>query len=237
MTDIPDRDLPEDPDTALAGEYVLRLLGPEEAAACAAREARDPDFAARVAAWRADLEPLDAAYAEAAPPAGLERRISERLFGAAEPSGLARLWRSAGLWRGVAAAAVLAAAWFAWLPTRVPAPGEAPARLVSALASADTDVELLALFEPQAAVLNINRTSGAPAPGRALELWVIEGDAAAGLARRAAGQRRWRASRCRASSPRGSGPAARSRSATRRPGGSTTGVPGPVVAAGPVSEI
>ena len=236
MTDIPDRDLPEDPDTALAGEYVLRLLGPEEAAACAAREARDPDFAARVAAWRADLEPLDVAYPEAAPPAGLERRISERLFGTAEPSGLARLWRSAGLWRGVAAAAVLAAAWFAWLPTRPPVPGEAPARLVSALASADTDVELLALFEPQAAVLNINRTSGAPAPGRALELWVIEGDAApvslgvlpdTPLARiplpRELAERL--------------GPGSTLAVSDEAAGGSTTGVPGPVVAVGPVSEI
>jgi len=98
-TDLPD--LPDDPDAALAGEYVLRLLAPEEAAVCEAREARDPAFAALVAAWRRDLEPLDAAYAETAPPAALERRITERLFGA-PPAPLARLWASAGLWRAVA---------------------------------------------------------------------------------------------------------------------------------------
>ena len=38
---------PEERDAALAGEYVLRLLPHEEAAACAAREATDPRFAAR----------------------------------------------------------------------------------------------------------------------------------------------------------------------------------------------
>ena len=45
MTDTPDLpdDLPDDPDAALAGEYVLRLLGPEETAACArARRAIRP---------------------------------------------------------------------------------------------------------------------------------------------------------------------------------------------------
>ena len=175
MTDTPDLrdDLPDDPDAALAGEYVLRLLGPEETAACAAREARDPAFAALVAAWRRDLEPLDAAYAEAAPPAGLERRITERLFGA-PPSPFARLWESVGLWRAVAAAAVVAAVWLAVPAVR--GPGEAPARLVSALAAqGGSDVTLVAVLEPAAAVLSINRTSGAAPQGRALELWAIEG--------------------------------------------------------------
>jgi anti-sigma-K factor RskA len=227
---------PEERDAALAGEYVLRLLPAEEAAACAAREATDPRFAAEVAAWRADLEELDGAFAEAAPPAGLERRIEARLFGR-EPSGLARLWASVGLWRAVAAAAVLAALWVGVLsPPARQTPGVPPAMLVSALASVNSDVELLAVYEPQAAVLNLNRTSGTPAPGRSFELWLIEGgqppvslgvlpDTA--LARvPVSGELAARL-----------GPGAQLAVSDEQAGGSTTGVPGEVVALGEVARI
>ena len=135
MIDAP-LETPEERDAALAGEYVLRLLPAEEAAACAAREATDPRFAAQVAVWRADLEGLDGAFAEAAPPAGLERRIEARLFGR-EPSGLARLWASVGLWRAVAAAAVLAALWVGVLAPPAPRLRAAAAMLVSTLASVE----------------------------------------------------------------------------------------------------
>ena len=181
MSDVPmPPDLPENPDVALAAEYVLRLLGPEEMADCAGREVREPGFAALVVAWRADFEAFDAGYAPQAPPPGLERRITARLFGtepAAAPSGLARIWRSAGLWRGIAAAAVVAAVILGRPVVPPPTPGEGPARLVSALASqGDSDVALIAIWEPQASVLDINRTGGAPAAGRALQLWVVEND-------------------------------------------------------------
>jgi anti-sigma-K factor RskA len=235
MTDTPD--LPEDPDAALAGEYVLRLLAPEEAAACAAREARDPRFAALVAAWRADLEPLDAAYAETTPPPGLEQRITARLFGA-PPSRLARLWSSAGLWRAATATAAVAALWFAVSAPPAPSPGEPQARLVSALASAEgSDVTLLAVLEPQAAVLSINRTSGAAPPGGSLELWMIEGGnppvslgvlpdtplARVPLPRELADR---------------IGPGTTLAVSSEPLGGSTTGAPtGPVLAAGPVADI
>ena len=223
MTDAPDLppDLPGDPDAALAGEYVLRLLDPEEAAACAAREARDPAFAALVAAWRADLEPLDAAYAEAAPPAGLERR-SRRGCSARRR----RCWRGSGGAPGSGgrrpAAAALAALWLA-----TAAPRSAAARRAAGAAGlgarlVDSDVALLAVFEPEAAVLSINRTSGAAAPGRSLELWVIEGnDPPVSLGVLPTG--RSPGCRCRASSPRASAPAPRSRSATSPRAGSPTG--------------
>ena len=101
-------DLPDDPDAALAAEYVLRLLDPAEEAACAARVAADPGFAAEVARWQSAFSGLDAAFAPAAPPPRMQARIEERLFGK-PPSLAARLWGSAGLWRAVAAAAVLLA--------------------------------------------------------------------------------------------------------------------------------
>ena len=52
---------------------------------------------------------------------------------------------------------------------------EGEARLISALASVDSDVQVLLEYEPEAAVLNITRLSGEPEPGRDLELWVALG--------------------------------------------------------------
>ena len=172
MSDIPSPERPEDADAALAGEYVLRLLGPDETAACAAREVRDRDFAALVALWRADLEGLDVAFDEVAPPAGLERRIRERLFGERRPE-RSGFWRSVGLWQAAAAVAALVAVWFAVVPK--PQPPGAPA-LVSSLAPVGSDVALLAVFDPAASVINVNRTSGTVPTGRSLQLWAIVGD-------------------------------------------------------------
>ena len=171
-------DLPDDRDSALAGEYVLRLLGPEETAACAEREARDADFAARVAAWRADLEAFDGAFTPRVPPAELEKRITERVFGA-EPSGFARLWRNAGLWRGVAAAAVIAAVVLGW-PVAAAAGARRSVRRGWSRRWRRRATAMWRCWrsaEPQASVLKINRTGGAAAPGQALQLWVIEDNA------------------------------------------------------------
>jgi anti-sigma-K factor RskA len=235
----PRMELPDDPDAALAGEYVLRLLDPDETAACAAREARDPAFAALVEEWRARLAGLDGAFAPAPPPAGLQGRIEARLFGtpARERSWLASIWGSAGLWRGVAAAAVLAAVYFGTqVGPLVTPPGEAPARLISALASVDSDVELMAFFEPQAAVLNINRTGGAPAPGRALELWaVVPGEDPVSLGVLPEEERaRVPLTREQAALI---GPGTTLAVSDEAPGGSTSGSPGTVLAAGPVTDI
>lgn len=166
-------------DDALAGEFALRLLDPRETAEGARRYARDPWFARRVEAWRIRLSPLDAAFAAVPPSPSLWPRIEARLFGARR-SVLGRIWAHAGIWRALAGAAAAAAVYLLLAgPTTLapPPPGTAPARLISALASVDSEVALLALLEPQAAVLTINRTSGAAAEGRALELWLIEDDA------------------------------------------------------------
>jgi anti-sigma-K factor RskA len=236
----PGPELPDDPDAALAAEYVLRLLDPAEAAACAAREARDPAFAALVADWRAEFEALDGAYAEVPPPAGLQRQIEDRLFGQErrEPSWLARLWQSAGVWRGVAAAAVLAALWLGTLAPP-PAPVEGEARLISALASQPgSDVSMLAELEPQAAVLNINRTSGAAQPGRSLELWIIEegGDPVSlGVLPE---ETRARVPLTREQADVIGRPGSLLAITDEPPGGSPTGQPNvPPVAIGPVSEL
>ncbi len=89
MTGIDDEDdLPPDRrDSALAAEYVLRLLGPAEDAACVAREYSDPAFAAEVARWQAEFSALDGRFAPVRPPAALRGRIEARLFGARPSAG------------------------------------------------------------------------------------------------------------------------------------------------------
>jgi len=90
--------------TSVAWVARYRETGSVAEAACSARVARDPAFAAEVARWRGTFEALDGEFAEAAPPARVLAQAEARLFGR-PPSLAARLWDSVGLWRGVAAAA------------------------------------------------------------------------------------------------------------------------------------
>jgi anti-sigma-K factor RskA len=173
VSDIDAGGPPDDPDAALAAEYVLRLLDPAEEADCAARVARDPAFAAEVARWQAAFAALDAEFAEQAPPARVLEGTEARLFGR-PPSLAARLWGSVGLWRGVAAAAVVAAV-AAGLLGR-PWPGEEARPLVATVApaapAADT-VQLVALLDREAGLLRFTRIAGAAPSGSSLELWVM----------------------------------------------------------------
>ena len=171
MTDTFDPDeLPEDPDTALAAEYVLRLLDPAAEAACAARVASDPAFAAEVDRWQAAFSALDAAFVPAAPPPGLRARVEERLFGR-PPSLLARLWGSAPLWRGVAAAAIVGLLTLGYFGLNRPEVGQP--ELVATVNPISGNVQLVALVDREAGLLRFSRLAGEPAPGRSLELWLL----------------------------------------------------------------
>ena len=104
------------------------------------------------------------------PPSALRGRVEAALFGPRPPL-LARLWASAALWRGVAAAAVAAAVAVAVLgpPARR---AEAP-DLVATVAPTVGDVQLVALLDREAGVLRFTRVAGAAPPGQSLELWLL----------------------------------------------------------------
>lgn len=232
-TDLPD--LPDDPDTALAAEYVLRLLGPEEEAACAAREARDSDFAAEVARWQAAFAGLDPGFAPVAPPPGLRARVETRLFGAG-PSRAARLWDSVALWRGVAAAGVAAAVAVAVLG--LPGPGGEPPALVATVAPTVGDVELIALLDRDAGVLRFTRVAGVAPPGQSLELWLLPAGAMAPTSLGVVPvEARFTVALPEALARRVT-PGAAILVSQEAEGGSPTGLPqGPVLASGAVSEL
>jgi anti-sigma-K factor RskA len=225
-------DLPDDPDAALAAEYVLRLLDPAEEAACAARIERDPAFAAEVARWQDDLSALDGEFGTAAPPPGLARRVEERLFGR-QPGLLARLWSSAGLWRAVAAAAVVAAVVFGR-----PAPEVGAPELVATVAPTVGDVQLVALLDRDAGLIRFTRLAGEAPPGRSLELWLLpEGATAPASLGVVPSEARFAVAIPTGLAPQ-VGPGTAILVSSEQAGGSPTGQPqGDVLAQGAVSEL
>lgn len=109
---------------ALAGEYALGLLSPDDSANFERRMAADRDLAALAARWIDRFHELDVTVEPLAPSSDLWSRIESALDQAApgpaepkapSPSRALQLWRSLPLWRGVglsgaAASVALAAA-------------------------------------------------------------------------------------------------------------------------------
>lgn len=101
---------------ALAGEYVLGLLDPAEAARCERRAATDAAFAASVEHWRGRLAEIDMAAEPAPLPDVLWERIAAGTRGRTAPQAAPRwraaaqaLWDSLPVWRGVGLGAATAA--------------------------------------------------------------------------------------------------------------------------------
>ncbi len=162
-------DLPDD-DRALAGEYVLGLLAPDEARAFAARLADDPALAAEVARWQEGFAPLAGEAAPVMPPARVWRATSHRLFGTRRRGWLA--WGLPLAAAGLAIALMLAPDLFSRGPD---APDDPAFR--AEIAAEDGSLALAAAYDADTGALYLERRGGSPAPGRAHELWLISGDA------------------------------------------------------------
>ncbi len=168
-----------DDDSLLAAEYVLRLLKPGEEQDFESRLLTDRGLMAAVAGWASRLSGMDDEVAEVVPHRSVKAGLTERLFGAEEKprSILERL----GLWQAVSFASLGLAAFLAWQSLQVPQPAEPVARgplYVSEIAAEDQSLRILAVYDSDAGRLQVNRTAGQAAPGRALELWAIAGDSA-----------------------------------------------------------
>lgn len=174
-----DNDKPErGDDDVLAAEYVLGVLPPDERQAVAGRIDREPGFARLVEGWALHFSPLNAGYDEVAPPASVKAALDSRLFGrpAASPAS-GGFFSSLAFWRGLSAAAVAALLLMVALPFMTPAPVELPVeRLVASLASADSDVSYLVVYDSRSGDVALSHVSGERIPDRDLELWVIQGD-------------------------------------------------------------
>jgi anti-sigma-K factor RskA len=156
----------QDEDDALAAEYVLGVLSPEERAAFERRLKAEAALAARVAVWEDRFAGMNEGFAPARAP-DLLPAIEARLFPGASP---ARPVRRAPWWllAPLAAAALIAALIFA-----VPREATLVARLQT------KGGELVYEVRHQGAELQIARVAGtAAAAGQVHELWIIAPEAA-----------------------------------------------------------
>ncbi|WP_324755042.1 anti-sigma factor [Roseovarius sp. Pro17] len=174
MTGRPPYDEGDDP--VLAGEYALGLLGPDSASAFEARLVGEPQLRALYADWAEDLAGLTDSIAPVDPPAAVQGRIEAQLFGnttVRRPfAGLRGLgWLIGG---GVAAALAL----FVALNTGILGQGPDLPGYTAQIAAEDGSMLLLASYDANDGALIIQHSRGAAPEGRALELWLIAGDAA-----------------------------------------------------------
>jgi len=172
-------EMPErDADKALAGEYALGLLSPEQAAAFESRLAHEPELRVLYAQWAEDLAALTDPIAPVAPPVHLHGAVMTRLFGGddaatAREGGLQWFrWLLGGLTASVLALVLIFAT---GLPERGPQPPDAPA-YVAQLAADDESLLISAAYDAEAGRFHLERARGEAASGRALELWLIAGD-------------------------------------------------------------
>ena len=223
-------------DGMLAAEYVLRLLPPPQEAAFEARLAAEPLLMREVAFWAARLADLNAEVPEVAPPARVRKALINRLFGGpAKPP----FWQRAWVWQAMTVASVALAAFLSVQVLRMPEPVApvAPAPLfIGEIASEDQALRVLAVYDPALQRLNVARTSGEAAAGRALELWAIpDGGAPISLGVLPDAER---AAIALPQELRDQVPRLTLAISDEPPGGSTTGAPtGDVLAVGQVSEL
>ena len=170
MSDTPDID---DDDRITAGEYALGLLPEAEAVAFEARLAAEPALRVLYAQWAEEFALLAEDVAPVAPPSRVAGRISARLFPEPRKRGLSERFGLLG-W-AVAVLAVLLFLSFDGLNFGPGAPTD-PVYIADIVAE-DATLVVLATYDVDG-TLYLEREAGAPRPGRALELWLIAGDAA-----------------------------------------------------------
>jgi anti-sigma-K factor RskA len=168
-------------DEALAAEYVVGVLPAQERRSVSARIESDSAFARVVDRWENHFAPLGAAYAPAEAPAGVKAAIDRRLFGGQAASTPAPaperpgLWASLAFWRGLATAALAALVIYLAIPFVSPPVSVPENRLVASIAPANSDVAYLAVYDVTKGEVALSYVSGERGTDRDFELWMVEG--------------------------------------------------------------
>lgn len=170
-------------DKALAAEHALGVLTAPERAQAERRMARDPAFAADVAAWRARLAPLAEAVEAVEPPVGLWSRIERLLAANDNAAGVMRrlrFWRTATMGAMGLAAASLAAVVFlaAQTPEVITQPRPPMRPMMNARLMTDGGQPLfLAAYDPmRKSILVASLAPPGVDPNHSHELWLIPAD-------------------------------------------------------------
>jgi len=161
-----------------AAEYALGVQDAAERRRSQSRIARDPAFAAQVAAWERRLAGLFAGIAPVEPPSHLWPGIRRRLGWPAVERARGGLWQNVGFWRAAAAAAMVAAVALAVLNTvrEVPQPAATVplARAVTTLSFDNGTPAYLATLDTESgSVLLVPVPAEPDREGRVPELWLI----------------------------------------------------------------
>ncbi|AKO96279.1 hypothetical protein MALG_01091 [Marinovum algicola DG 898] len=161
-------DTPDD-DSVLAAEYVLGLLSEAEEDAFARRLFLEAELRWLCDGWSEYFAALADEAAPVTPPAALWPAIEKRVYGPPMP-----VWRRLNLGTAVigtalAAGLAFAALRFGWL---LPEPQPLTAELTSETAG---EVARIAL-DPESGAVTAELVGLFPEPGRARELWLIQGD-------------------------------------------------------------
>jgi anti-sigma-K factor RskA len=178
MTTGDDNDLERGGDDLLAAEYVLGVLPADERGQAARRVETDPAFASLVDGWEVRLSPLAAGYDPVDVPVAVKAAIDRRLFSAPAATAPSGMLAGLAFWRGLAIAAVaglIALAVWTAAPWLQPSGAPQAERLVASLASDETDVRYLVVYDGDKAEIAMSHVTGARAPERDFELWVIGG--------------------------------------------------------------
>lgn len=161
-------------DEALAAEYVLRLLDAEAERAFKARLDQDPALREQVIYWEVTLADIAEDLPEVTPDAALRAKVM-RAVGTETPQravGWAKRWFALPSFAVVALVAV-----FVFGPLlRTPA---FDPTLHATLISEDGTLHIEAGYAPNGLLFKVIPERVTPAPGRALELWVIGAQAGA----------------------------------------------------------
>jgi anti-sigma-K factor RskA len=177
MSDKP-QDWDRSRDEIISGEYVLGVLSEADRRRVEARMAIDPKFAMQVRRWQTNLADFNDDYEAEAPPSHVFRRIETQLFETEEANGqgrFARIWNSLIVWRSLAVAGVLAAAWLGFAYRLPPLGVGQPARpLVAELTSEKNGFNLVATYDFGTGRLSVIPAALRQDGPKSLEVWVIE---------------------------------------------------------------
>lgn len=173
---------PFDDDVALAAEYALHLLAPDELAEADRRLSSDPRFAEEVARWRGRLASLAEEIGEVTPPAGVWTRIEAALGNkAAANDNVLMLRRRLNRWRAIGAGMTAIAASLALVLAFEPRTAQQPpvvqqpaATPMIAMLGDGAGSKVMASWDPNARQLVLAVAGDMPAdPAHSHELWVI----------------------------------------------------------------
>ena len=167
-------DDPHEAVIVLAGEYVLGTLSREEADRLAFEAENDSVLADEIVAWERELTPLLLLVQPVTPPEVLWLRISASVHGAGVMPlpGNRRAVASLGLWRGVAAASLLAAGVSGLaLLDRHSVPPVVPVGVLSPIGAAQAAFVMEAQQDGSLSIVPIH--PAAVPSGHDLELWSL----------------------------------------------------------------